>query len=135
PAPPPGRIGAAPLAQPLLALERVGAEPVRAVAFGDAPLHAVVVGDDLRHARPVLLVDPSGPEIVGLVGMAIRGDHEILPRIPGARGAGPAPCPGGVEPPAIGLVDDDIGRDGGSSGHDAILLHCTSVNGGVASSW
>src|SRR5439155_21685946 len=80
------------------------------------------------------------------VGVAIRRDHEVLPRIAWACGAGPARVARSREPPLVWLVDDDVGP-----GHGALLsqarlarrtgcgshyrFHCTSVNGGVASSW
>src|ERR1700704_1599189 len=98
------------------------------MALGDAPLHPVLVRDHPGHARPVLLVDARRPQIVGLVGVAVCRDHEVLPRIAGAGTARPARVSWRREPPLVGLVDHDV------DGRHGVLLHWTSVNGGVASS-
>src|SRR5207245_8213238 len=92
------------------AFEVVGAETIGPVAFGDPPLHALVVDDDLGHALAVLRIDAGGPEIDGLVGVRIRGHDEVLLRIVGARGARPSRMARSRETPHIGFVHDHLAR-------------------------
>ena len=119
-------IGAGQLAQPVLALELVGAQPIRPVALGHAPLHAVGVHDDPRHPLAILGVDARGPQIGGLVDVGVGRDDEVLLRIAGARGARPARVAGRVQAPAGSgsLMTSSVVLM-------RVLLHCTSVNGGV----
>ena len=95
------RIGAGQLAQPVLALHVVHAQPVRAMPLGHAPLDAVRVGGHARQAVAVLRVDALGPEVRGLVGVAVGGDDEVLVGIVRPRGAAPAGMARGIQPPQV----------------------------------
>ena len=117
------RIGARLLPRHVLTLEIAQAQPVGPMPLGDAPLHALVVGDHARHAVLVLLVDPVRPEARRLIGVAIRGDDEVLVGRAGPGRACPPSSARAFEAPAIRLVDDDIVR--GGRAHE--VLHWTSV--------
>src|SRR5262252_3679565 len=124
------RIGARLLAQLILALEIVEADAIGPVPFGDAPLDAVLVGDDARKTVAILRVHALRPQVGRLVGVAIRGHHEVLVRITRARGAGPADVARGLQAPEVGFVDLDLAH--------AVLLsesfQCTRVKGTLARS-
>src|SRR5207249_11388979 len=121
--------GAGQRPQAVLALEPIGAQAARAMAPGDPPLHSVGVDDDARYPLTIPGVDPGGPQIGRLVGVSVGGHDEILPGIADPRAARPAGVAGSLRAPDVGLVDGQLTRA------HRVTLHCTSVNGGVASSW
>src|SRR5260370_6004666 len=84
--------------------------------------------------RAIDRLDRGGAEVVGIVDVTVRRVDEVLTGIVRPRGARLFRVERCVETPAVGVVDDDIGRGHRGRGHGAILLHCTSVNGGVTSS-
>src|SRR5262249_46610944 len=91
-----------------------------------------VCSSDLHpgQAVAVLRVDALGPEVRGLVGVAVGGDDEVLPGIVRARGARPAGVPRGIQPPQVRRVDLELAHVFSSK----TTFHCTSVKGTLASS-
>ncbi len=105
---PVGGVGAGFRADPVLALKAHDADAVRTVAFAIAPLHAVRVGLDARHAIAVLLVDALHPKVRRFVRMAVSRDHEVFLRVIDARGPAPALNAGRVQTPKVLFIDGDI---------------------------
>ena len=108
-------ISADPAAQAILAvLARHVANHARphtrlADALGDEPLLAIRVDFDVRQAVAKLRIDAIAPEIAGLVGVAIRRNHQVLVRIVGSRRARPSFMARGLDTIAVLLIHFVIG--------------------------
>src|SRR5580704_7239170 len=73
--------------------------------LGDEPLLTFGIDFDVRQTVAKLQIDPIAPQIAGLVGVAVRRDHQVLVRVPGSGSAWPSLMPGGLDPIAILLIN------------------------------
>ncbi len=75
--------------------------PRLAESLRDEPFLAVGIDLDVRQAVAELRVDPLAPQAAGLVGVAVRRDHQISIGIVGARGPLPSVVSRSFDPVAI----------------------------------
>jgi len=103
------RIVAGLVADVVLAFEMAVEQTRPLRPFGHQPLHPIGIDLDAGQAILVFVRQSLVPKTIGLIAMAIGGDHYVLLRIVRSGATLPPDMPGGIEPPPIGLINRNVG--------------------------